>query len=214
MKVSINATAVVASFLAVGCAEITFKRGASPDAMAAAERECRAATEGEEDYLDCMRERGWFAMDSKDIGNRITGGDEAPAEASPPNTAEQAAPAAATPPPPAAIPPPNETPPIPTGVAPPHASPLATNRPTASPTVAAKPDPAEPDSMARVEVSSWWKLGGTAAGLDAAIAACSTELGEAHRPAPGSKIFTTAMRGCLRESGWRPVGEKPVAAPN
>lgn len=208
MKIYIHATAVVACLLAVGCAEITFKRGASPDAMAAAERECRAATDGEDAYLGCMRERGWFAMDSKDIGKKITGGGEEPAPAPPPDTAEQVAPAATIPPPAApsqAATAPTEATRAPAAATVP-ASPLPTNRPTASPTVAAQPDP-----MARVEVSSWWKLGGTAAGLDAAIAACSTELGEAHRPAPGAKIFTTAMRACLRKTGWRPVGEKPVA---
>jgi hypothetical protein len=55
-------------------------------------------------------------------------------------------------------------------------------------------------------VSSWWKLGGTNADLDRAVAACVDELGAAHRPNVGPTEVTVALRDCLRAKKWLPVG--------
>jgi hypothetical protein len=60
--------------------------------------------------------------------------------------------------------------------------------------------------LARVDVASWWKLGGSAADLDRAIEACVGDLGAAHRPEPGARIVTAGMRACLRARGWYAFG--------
>jgi hypothetical protein len=61
--------------------------------------------------------------------------------------------------------------------------------------------------MARVEVGSWWKLGASAADLDRDTEACVKQLGAAHRPEKGDRFVTLALRSCLREAGWYPVGQ-------
>lgn len=208
MKISIEATAAIAVLaLAAGCGEVTFKRGASPEAATAAERECRAATEGEDQYIECMRKRGWFVMKTDEIDDKLGIGGHEEATPSPPAEPAAAAPASS-----ASAPSSGAAQAAPAvGATAPSPNPAATSSSgtpaaaAASATVAAKPDP-----IARIEVSSWWKFGGTAAGLDAAIAACSTELGDAHRPEPGARVVTSAMKDCLRRAGWRAVGEKPV----
>src|SRR5262245_30148191 len=48
--------------LFAGCATVTFKRGASPGAMTADERACRASNSDDADYVTCMRNRGWFVI--------------------------------------------------------------------------------------------------------------------------------------------------------
>ncbi len=45
--------------IVIGCAGVSFKRGASGDSMAADERDCRSSTDNEEQYIKCMRDRGY-----------------------------------------------------------------------------------------------------------------------------------------------------------
>lgn len=45
--------------IVIGCAGVSFKRGASADSMAADERDCRSSTDNEEQYIKCMRDRGY-----------------------------------------------------------------------------------------------------------------------------------------------------------
>jgi hypothetical protein len=66
--------------------------------------------------------------------------------------------------------------------------------------------PTEVDPLTRVEVASWWKLGGSTADLDRAINACVAKLGDEHRPEPGATVVTTGMQDCLRAAGWRSFG--------
>ena len=81
---------------------------------------------------------------------------------------------------------------------------VALPAPAAAPAPA--PSPAKKlDPMSKVTVSSWWKLGGTNADLDRAVAACVDELGEAHRP-NGLTEVTVGLRDCLRDKKWFPVG--------
>jgi len=42
-----------------GCATVTFRRGAQPEAMLADERACRADGADEAAFVECMRRRGW-----------------------------------------------------------------------------------------------------------------------------------------------------------
>jgi hypothetical protein len=74
----------------------------------------------------------------------------------------------------------------------------------AAPTGAAQPQALDP--MTRIEVASWWKLGGTASDLDRAIDGCVGELGTAHRPDSGATVVTAGLRACLQAAGWRTLG--------
>ena len=51
----------------LGCSSAAFKLGASPDAIARDEQACRAASEGDEDYAECMRSRGYSVLDPEDM---------------------------------------------------------------------------------------------------------------------------------------------------
>lgn len=62
------------------------------------------------------------------------------------------------------------------------------------------------DPLARVRIGSWWKLGGSAAALDADVATCVGELGNAHRPDPALTEVTAGLRACLRAAGWFSLG--------
>ncbi len=80
--------------------------------------------------------------------------------------------------------------------------------PVAEVPVSAMPPGSE--SLPRVRVSSWWKLGGSAAGLQKSVDTCIDKLGPPHRPDPGVIFVTAAMRDCLRSEGWYSYGEAPV----
>ena len=166
-----------------GCATVTFKPGASPEAMAADERACRSANTDEADYVECMKARGAFVASSNVAHERA---------AEPPKlvaTREDVQPALSDVP-------------VMTGDAGPVPTPSADAEPAAPP-AAREPPPA--NALERVEVASWWKLGGTANGLDKAITACVEKLGEAHRPNPTATVVTVGLRECLRTAGWYPL---------
>ena len=184
-----------------GCGSVTFKRGAGPDSMAADERSCRAAGPDEAGFAACMRERGWFvAMTGEEA--KTTGAADRWLEAQQGEPSAASTPAASAQP---ATETPSARPVAPatgTSVAPAHAAPIAPAAPMP------RTEPAEPtfDPMTEVTVASWWKLGGSAAALDSAIAGCVASLGVAHRPDPGARRVTTGMRACLRADGWFAVG--------
>ncbi len=46
------------------CAVVYFKRGASPGQMEADEEACHEATDSEEAYSECLRDRGWLVRDA------------------------------------------------------------------------------------------------------------------------------------------------------
>ena len=180
-----------------GCATLTFKRGASPGDMAAAETACRSENPEEAAYVECMRNRGWF----------VTGSGTAPDAAVTPGAAPEApagapgAPAADEAPAPA-----NAPSAVPAEPHMPSAAAPALPGATAAPVVEGKPavTPAAPaDPLARVEVGSWWKvLGGSPADLDRAIDTCVATLGPAYRPEPGATVVTEGLRACMRAAGW------------
>lgn len=53
--------------LALGCANATFKRGATPGDMARDEQACRGETTSEDAYRACLRDRGWFVGTLEDV---------------------------------------------------------------------------------------------------------------------------------------------------
>lgn len=207
-----------------GCAEVSFKRGASGEAMAADERACRAASADEAAYRECMRKRGNFvvvddsAAEKKEPVPAATPPPTAPAAIPPIPAAPTAVPlqtiapaASATPESKAdatAIPAAPLDAPAPTP--PPAPSPFKPDIRSEAPPEEPTPVVVETDPMAPVNVASWWKLGGTAAGLEKAINACVAELGDGHRPDPGARIVTVAMRACLRRAGWYGFGKSPA----
>jgi len=169
-----------------GCATVTFKRGASPEAIAADERACRAANPQEAAYVECMRRHDSY----------VSGGTQAP-EATPANTPTEApvldeATGAASDKP-AALPSPTHSPDAAAAVPAPATAPAAE---------ATTGKTSGTDPLAPVAVASWWKLGGGAADLDRATDACVGKLGDAHRPQPGASVVTAGLLACLREAGW------------
>jgi len=194
---------VVATCSLAGCGEMVFKRGADPGSMASTQAACRAKTDDEPAYIACMEQQGYvvkgsaqsvFVSGADEPAAGTTGGGKpssffvegtAPAPAAPVAKAPAAKPAAPAAPAAAAA------------VVPATVAPAA---------VAPKPAVAAVDPLELVDVASWWKLGGSASGLEAAQADCVAKLGNAHRPVPDSTQVTRGLIGCLRDAGWRGIG--------
>ena len=64
---------VLAAMGSLGCSSVSFKLGASPDAIARDEQACRAASESDEDYAACMRSRGYSVLDPEDLPEATSG---------------------------------------------------------------------------------------------------------------------------------------------
>jgi hypothetical protein len=189
--------------LLAGCATITFKPGAQPNAMADDESACHAANQSNAGYVECMRSRGWFVTGAATSGDKEA--TKAPAPAATPNAAIKDH---ATPPTPAAAiaPAPTPSPTVSDAAVTPGSAAAVPPSPR-EPVDLVEPTTAEPegetDPLALVEVGSWWKFGGSVGDLDRATAQCVAELGPAHKPAAGSKEVTVGLRNCLRADGWR-----------
>lgn len=83
------------------------------------------------------------------------------------------------------------------------------NRRAAADIPAPAPRQAGPaDPLDRYTIGSWWKAGGKPEELKTATQDCVARLGEAHRPAPGSRQATRGLLLCLREQGWIGLQEK------
>lgn len=182
--------------LLAACGDVTFKRGAGPGAMAADERSCRASAPDDAGFAACMRERGWFVALSGEDATTSSAADrwlEARDDVQAADAMPQADSVPQAPAPAASVTRPSGDDDEP-----------APSVPAPVPLVA----PAKPafDPLAEDTVASWWKLGGSAAALDDAIADCVAELGVAHRPDPGARRVTAGLRACLRAEGWFPVG--------
>lgn len=195
------ATVFIACMLAVtgGCASVSFKRGASADALGADERACRAETKNEAAFADCMRKRGVYvrggsAAESTATATRIIAATQRPTPV--------ATLTVAVPEPSPAVPTVTAVPTV--GAVPPPPAEVAVPPPSAEEATEEPPAPADP--LAKIKVDSWWKLGASAADLDRGIDACVAQLGSAHTPEPGGKIVTAGLRACLRKSGWFAVG--------
>ena len=182
------AAILIVSICTTGCASYSFKRGASPDAMAADEQVCRAA---QEDFHSCMRDRGWFI--ASDLGELKP---TAPVSDSAVTTTESSS--AATLPTSGHV-----VAPAPDVVA--TADPVA---PTANRARLKRIQSVEPpqtdasDPLTLLAVGSWWKFGGNPSGLESDTTACIGKLSNAHRPEPAATVVTRGMQACLKESGW------------
>lgn len=214
--IALATAVVIASTLVAGCASVTFKRGATPTTMAADERRCHNADPADAAFRACMREQGWFVAGGSDAASSASdrAGEHTSAMAqvidfSAPTSAAPAQAAA-----PAASPTMStQSQALATSPAATTATPRQRQLPVAAvvsapSTPAADADPASADvAPTLVSVTSWWKFGGTAGGLDVDIEACSAKLGNGHRPAPAATRVTREMGACLRESGWYALGK-------
>jgi hypothetical protein len=182
---------------AAGCATVTFKPGVSPDGMAIDEHACREADAGDAAYVACMRERGWFvggksaqrasavqeqlhdrqAVDAVGGALASDGVEESAATASKPQRTNSPSTEAS-------------------------AYVESADRTQDAP----RQRSAAPDPLARIHVSSWWKLGAGPDALGRAVDACLRELGDPHRPDPAVTEVTVGFRDCLRGDGWFAVG--------
>lgn len=207
---------VVAVLLAMGsgCTSVTFKRGASPTTMAADETACREDNATEDTYRSCMRDNGWFVAGggnttaqsaTSQSGRAGTGSSPASKviDFSLPVTEpeDRAAQRSVT------QPPSPVTSSVATSTTPPASSSIDPSPSKLPPVSESSGAVALVDEGLLVGVASWWKFGGTAAGLDADIDDCTGELGDNHRPAPAATLVSRAMGGCLRERGWYAIGK-------
>lgn len=181
--------------LVSGCAEVTFKRGAGPGEMQATEQGCRAKSTDVEAYKACLNAAGFiyakpsgdavlFAEDGEAGADGIAVGSVADASPSPSAATASSGPTTDTP----------------------TVSVQPSGRAGESLPQAAKPTAAPADPLKKVTVASWWKLGGTAGGLEADQASCGATLGDAHAVAPNAKVMTIGMLRCLKGKGWFAVG--------
>ncbi len=180
-----------------GCAEITFKRGAGPGEMQATEQGCREKTADVEAYKACLHAAGFtYAKPSGDTVLFVEQDEEQVAtDESSESTTEAEAPVATS------------TNASAASDAAPTVSVEPSGRAGQSLPQAAKAKSKVPtDPLKQVTVASWWKLGGTAGGLEADQGTCATTLGNAHRVAPNAKVVTVGMLRCLKGKGWFAVG--------
>lgn len=77
-----------------------------------------------------------------------------------------------------------------------------TASPAATPAPAKKSPSAPPAPTGPIEVSSWWKFGGTAGEFDASRKACIAELNEPPSATANENIASPALVACLRKAGW------------
>jgi hypothetical protein len=203
-----------------GCgATFSFKPGAGPDRMSSDEHQCGQA--GDEGFVECMRSLGWYVSDGE-IGSAptvtpIVAAAEVPSAAPPavtPAALKVAPPTVAAPSPAAeperaiAVEAPVATPPaaVEASAAP---SPLPTATHIVPAPAVQAPGPGG-ETLPRVRVGSWWKFGGSAAALDASVAACVAKLGPPHQPDRGAIVVTVALRDCLKAEGWYAADVKPM----
>lgn len=221
--------AIVTLLVATGCATVTFKPGAGPGGAKADEDACRATSETQAGYVACLRERGWMVGGkAAEPGPRAKAAESAGAPAATPAKPSTAAqtPAAGAAAKSQETTPPAEGPgrapsgepgakrPAAGGAPETVAVPPAETKPakSAPPARAGYPDPEEPaeeaplDPDSKINVSSWWKVGGTASDLDRAVGACVDELGASHQPNPAITEVTVALKDCLRAKKWIAVG--------
>lgn len=202
------AGALLTAALAGGCASVTFKRGASPGAMTADEQACggREAADAAA-FRQCMQDRGWFVAGQ--AGESVSGGTvDTPAAEWLEQQREQSATPVAAAPVATARAAPADAPAAVVSVtavaadAPTAASPAISAARAAVPVAAPAPAATPFDPLAVKKVTSWWKLGGSAAAFDGAVDVCVAELGVAHRPDPPATTVTAGLNACLRAAGW------------
>lgn len=188
-------TGLLALLLLAGCGEISYKRGASGDDLAADQQGCRAARG---DFDACMAARGWTTYrpgamviddDASAPGGQLT------ADAAPAGNVKPGAHAE------------------------PGAQPLLLSAGTTKDNRGAMPEDAlklQPKTAARPfdplavhDVGSWWKHGGGREDLETSAAACGARLGEPHklvvREGGGHRASALLIR-CLKEYGWYGLG--------
>ena len=174
-----------------GCAEVTFKRGAGPGQMQAAEQTCRDTTADADAYAACLRAAGFIYakpsgatalfVEPEDTSSDVTDASD--------STTTDTAPAAAS------------------SVAAATVSVEPSGRAGQTLSQASQAKAKVPTSpLKEITVASWWKLGGTAAGLEADQMTCGNTLGNAHRVAANAKVVTVGMLACLRGKAWFAVG--------
>lgn len=163
--------------------EYAWKQGAGPDALAQARQECRTAPEG---YGACMNSKGWVVHKLDDDNplavfvssdNNRTASDTVYVPASGANAQGQTA-----------------------------ATTMPASQSVAQATASGSEKPAEkktpPDPLTKFNVSSWWKMGGSSAELQAATDTCVAKLGPEHAPQVEAHIYTRGLILCLKAQGW------------
>lgn len=159
------------------CGEIAYKRGAGPGAFDERAAQCRAL--GEDRYPACMAEHGWTLH--RQSGSLPEDWHVPPVGEQKPAMGGGAGPQSGA-----------------------YEGQAGQGKSFAAGAVRgqALPQVAGADPLARFSVSSWWKLGASAAQLESAMAGCSAQLGPQHRPDGERRMLTRGMILCMRSAGW------------
>lgn len=175
LLLKLSGCAALATMLA-GCGEISYKRGAGPSDLQAAQVECRNE-KSRDDYVKCMDQRGWTVQKMEDL-DPLSG--VAVGQAN-----DEALDSVAH-----------------IGYSPDNRAPGVTATEPGTQGPAPESQKPAPNLTDVYKISSWWKVGGSPALLKQEIDACTTELGEAHRPPGDQRQATRGLLLCMKKKGW------------
>ena len=194
----LRASACLVILAALCACEISYKRGASPTAMASDEQSCRAENDSSEAYRDCMKDLGWFissadpmpqlvALANKDDADISVAELQRELKVEPKASGESSlksdkASKILTPTP-------KENVNANSVKAPQESIPAEKNLPAS-----------EAPSEQTMKVSSWWKFGGSPQQLASDQQKCRAALGEEN--AEDGLLVSGTMYQCMRKLGW------------
>ncbi len=176
-------TLLILSICVISCSSISYKRGATPEAMTEDENICLADNMLEGEFQSCMRDNGWFITDGATIEKTIG----VTKNHSPATLLRQ-------------------------GVEVRDPSSMTVERIAAMSDIRTEDHLLEPKineghgNKTMRSIASWWKIGGTANSLERDIAKCAGGLGEIHYSESGTTLFNDGMTKCLKGRGWHGIG--------
>ena len=194
----LRATVCMVTLAALCACEISYKRGASPTAMAEDEQSCRTENDSSEAYQNCMKNLGWFISSADPMPQlaALANNKEADISVAELQRELKVAPAASGEPSfksdkasKALMPAPQKNGDANSVKAPQESSPAENNRPVR-----------EAQSQPAMKVSSWWKFGGSPQQLASDQQKCRAALGEEN--AGDGLLVSGTMYQCMRKLGW------------
>ncbi len=166
------------------CGDFAYKRGAGANDLAADKSACEARSNDHKMIEQCLNDKGWTVQKLDDLDPFAT------ASVNPDNRV---------------ISPDTNTYTKNTAPSNDNKTESATQTSSGTPPNSEKSTTPTPiaDPLDKFIISSWWKVGGNAGGLQDAINDCVATLGEAHRPNPITNEATRGLGLCMRDKGWR-----------
>ena len=185
--------------LAALCAcEISYKRGASPTAMASDEQSCRAENDSSEAYRDCMKDLGWFISSADPMPQLVALANKNDTDISIAELQQELKVE-----PKASVEPSLKSDKVRNTLTPAAQKNVIANSveaPQKSIPIEKNPSVSESPSEQTMKVSSWWKFGGSPQQLASDQQKCRAALGE--ETAGDGLLVSGTMYQCMRKLGW------------